>query len=369
MGRTIAERLAYNRRYASRLNPLLFNEQDELKPEIKDKILDIVEEFLKYMQVDIRVLDIRLLGSNAAYNYGEHSDLDIHIVTNLSEISDPEIIARLYFDSIKKNFKDSYDIKIKGIEVELYVEDINSSAVSNGIYSVMYDNWIKKPTPIPDPSSEDMDKAEELEDDIINSIKRAKTTDELQEIVDGIYLMRKDALSEYGETGIGNLVFKSLRNKGVLDKIKQVLRDKESKELSLENKEIRESAEKEDAIANCMAALYNRYGSLDGGGCGTVAYYVSEMLDGMIDYSFSGEIVDGALSHIMIKCNGHYYDATNPSGYANTRGRYIVDNLECVEQDINAIPAIIGNDKYGWISCFRSQREFIKIIRDSFHDY
>ena len=131
--RSIAERLAYNRRYSPQLNPLLF-EDGELKSQVRDKIVQIVDAFLEYAEVSINIADIRLVGSNASYNYNEYSDLDIHIVTDLSKIADPETIARLYFDSIKKNFKDSYDIKIKGIDVELYVEDINTSSVSNGIY-------------------------------------------------------------------------------------------------------------------------------------------------------------------------------------------------------------------------------------------
>lgn len=233
----IAERLAYNRRYSPKLNPLLFSD-GELKPEIRKKILQIVDAFLEYTQVSINIIDVRLVGSNASYNYNEYSDLDIHIVTDLSQISDPETIARLYFDSIKKNFKDSYDIKIKGIEVELYVEDINTTSITNGIYSVTQSRWIKEPVQSVDPTSEEIASAEQIEDNIFDSIERAESVEELQTILDNIYLMRKDSLSTVGETGAGNLAFKSLRNKGVLDKIKDVLRDAASKELSLESKKI-----------------------------------------------------------------------------------------------------------------------------------
>lgn len=236
---SIAEKLAYNRRSSKQLNPLLFD-NNTLKSEIREKILAIVNEFLEYADVNIKVLDIRLVGSNAAYNYGKYSDMDIHIVTDLSKISDPETIARLYFDSVKKNFKDSYDIKIKGIEVELYVEDINTSAMSNGIYSVMQDKWIKEPTPSVEPTEDEMVEAEQIEEDIIDTIENVKTVEDLQDILDKLYLMRKDALSSYGETGPGNLAFKSIRNKGILDDIKDVLRKSKAKELSLESKKISE---------------------------------------------------------------------------------------------------------------------------------
>lgn len=231
----IAERLAYNHRYAPKLNPILFEDGD-LKPEVRAKILEIVEAFLEYANVDIKVSDIRLVGSNASYNYNEHSDIDIHIVTDLSKVSDPETIARLYFDSIKKNFKDSYDIRIKGTEVEIYVEDINTTSVTNGIYSISQDKWIKEPEILPDPSDDAIEKAEQIEDDIISSIEKAKNVEELGDIIDNLYLIRKDSLSSQGESGPGNLAFKSLRNKGILDKVKDILRRAESKKLSLESK-------------------------------------------------------------------------------------------------------------------------------------
>lgn len=257
--RSIAERLAYNRRYSPQLNPLLF-EDGELKSQVRDKIVQIVDAFLEYAEVSINIADIRLVGSNASYNYNEYSDLDIHIVTDLSKIADPETIARLYFDSIKKNFKDSYDIKIKGIDVELYVEDINTSSVSNGIYSVSQNRWIKEPVVVEDPTDEEIAEAEKIEDEIINMIKSSNSTEELESIINNLYLLRKDSLTAYGETGPGNLAFKSLRNKGILDKVKDVIRDAESKELSLESKKIDEDLSPLKTLKGSVIKRSSKYG-------------------------------------------------------------------------------------------------------------
>lgn len=246
-------------RHSPKLNPLLF-QNNKLKPEIKDKVLEIVNAFLEYAEVSIRILDIRLVGSNAAYNYNEYSDLDIHIVTNLSEVSEPEKIARLYFDSVKSNFNKSYDIKIKGIDVELYVEDINSSSMSNGIYSVLTDTWIKEPVESITPTEEEVAEAGKIEDEILKSIENVKSVEELQNIVDKLYLMRKDSLSAHGETGAGNLAFKSLRNRGVLDKIRDILRDAKAKELSLESKKMEESTSPLKTLKGSIIKRSNKYG-------------------------------------------------------------------------------------------------------------
>jgi len=232
---TLYEKLSDYMKNSPKLNPALF-EGDKLKPEVQAKIFEIVHAFLEYAEVDIRIFDIRLVGSNAAYNYNQYSDLDVHIVTDLSEVSDPETIARLYFDSVKSNFNNSYDITIKGIDVELYVEDVNSSSMSNGIYSVTMDKWIKEPTPSAEPTEEEIADAERIENEILQSIENVGSIEELQDIVDKMYLMRKDSLSAHGETGAGNLAFKSLRSQGVLDKVKDVLKSAKAKELSLESK-------------------------------------------------------------------------------------------------------------------------------------
>ena len=239
--RSIVEKLAYNRKYSSQLNPLLF-EDEKLKPQIRERILQIVDAFLEYAEVSIKISDIRLIGSNASYNYNEHSDLDIHIVTDLSKIAEPETIARLYFDSVKKNFKDSYDIKIKGIDVEIYVEDINTTSVSNGIYSVSQDEWIKEPVIIEDPTDSAIEKAEQIEEEILDNLEDADSVEELEDIINNLYLLRKDALTAQGESGPGNLAFKSIRNKGILDKVKAIIRNAETKKLSLESKKIREAS-------------------------------------------------------------------------------------------------------------------------------
>ena len=75
------------------LNPLLFDENDELKPEIKEAIEKIVNQFVEDLKTDsvkIEVKDVILVGSNVSYNYTKDSDLDIHIIeySTLSNLFD-----------------------------------------------------------------------------------------------------------------------------------------------------------------------------------------------------------------------------------------------------------------------------------------
>lgn len=223
------------------LNSKLFNEFDELKPNIRDALLDVAYQFIEDIkedtEIDAPISDIILVGSNASYNYTEYSDIDIHIVTDLSKISrcDPELAGKL-MNSERYIFNQNYDIEIQDIEAEVYVEDINSNTISNGIYSIINNEWIKYPK-IED-SSIDYDIEEDpLYLDIIDDIKELLeysnlTSEDIENTIDNIYLMRKYSLAKEGEYGTGNLIFKQIRNIGLLDKLKDKLYELRSDELS-----------------------------------------------------------------------------------------------------------------------------------------
>ena len=62
------------------LNPKLFVD-DQLRPEVKKQLLIIAQDFLAALGVnDLNVEDITISGSNAAYSYTPHSDLDLHVL-------------------------------------------------------------------------------------------------------------------------------------------------------------------------------------------------------------------------------------------------------------------------------------------------
>lgn len=130
------------------LNPKLW-EGTELKQEVKEKINFIVNEFIKNLQEDdlsIQIDDILLVGSNCSYNYTKDSDLDIHILANSDALKDCDqnIVSKLY-SAYRTIFNKKFDIDFYGIPVEIFVETNESPRISNGVYSVMQEKWIKEP--------------------------------------------------------------------------------------------------------------------------------------------------------------------------------------------------------------------------------
>ena len=230
------QRLIEKMELHNELNPKLWD-GNKLRPEVEDKIEDIIDQFIIELQeneIPIKILDVRLVGSNASFNYTENSDLDIHIIANFEDTSCDVPVLNLLYNFFKKNFNDKYTISIHGVPIELYVEDVNSSAVSNGVYSIFGRKWIKFPEPIEVPDIDITDIFAPYEERY-NEIMEHKDVEAASSLIDDLYLLRKDSISTDGEYGEGNLVFKEFRNKGYLDNLKQLLVDETSKELSLES--------------------------------------------------------------------------------------------------------------------------------------
>ena len=141
----------------SELNPKLFDGL-LLKEEIRHQLLKIADTFVESIQEDnvpIHVLDYWLVGSNAQYNYSASSDIDVHVIVDTDSVAGTPYLLNLLYDYIKSNFNNKYDIMVKGHEVELYIEDVKSGAVTDGIYSLKQDKWIKEPSKV-EPKSIDI---------------------------------------------------------------------------------------------------------------------------------------------------------------------------------------------------------------------
>lgn len=216
-----------------KLNNKIWN-GTELRKEVRDKILEIVSYFTSELEIELPVLDIYLVGSNASYNYTDKSDLDVHIITNFNLLDSSEEILQAYYRIETSNFNKNYNVSIHGVDIELYIEDVESSAVSNGIYSIYKEDWIKFPEPI------DIDEFDTSKDviELSNGIRKAiasNSFDNVKNQLDKIYLMRKESIANEGEYGYGNQLFKDLRNLGLIDKLKEKYKEFKSEELTLEN--------------------------------------------------------------------------------------------------------------------------------------
>ena len=213
------------------LNPLLWQDQ-KLLPEVKQKLIDIARHFVNFVDIEFPVIDVVVTGGQTGKFYTKQSDLDLHIITDFNRIECDKEIEEL-FDTKKMLYKKRYDITIKGIEVELYVEDLSRPAVG-GSYSVLKNAWLKPSTePSNDIDTAAIDKQSKKLASIIQKTIAQQDLELLDKLKDNISQYRRSGLAKQGEYGVANLVFKTLRNSGHIEKLRTAIKDLESKRLSL----------------------------------------------------------------------------------------------------------------------------------------
>lgn len=223
----------------NKLNPL-FWKNNALNKQVRLKLLDIADEFIKDLQIkDLKIDDIILTGSLANYNWSKkYSDIDLHIVIDMNATGVNTEIVKPYFDSQSKIWNiDHKSMKILGYPIEIYVQDINEPHKSSGIYSLMKDKWIIKP------EKREMNKIE-INDELIkqkvsnyinlidkgekifnkiktDNVKLEKLLSKLDKLYNKIKNERKNSLSskDGNELSDGNIIFKAMRRSNYIEKL------------------------------------------------------------------------------------------------------------------------------------------------------
>ena len=214
------------------LNPELW-QNNNLKREVEYKLLQVAKAFIEFIDIpDLKLEDITISGSNCSYNYNDQSDIDLHLIVDSDQPCWEPLNA--LFMAKKSLFNDQHDIKIRGNAVEVYVQDAKQPHISNGIYSVIRDKWIKQPKKITD--TPDKTNALHKYEFLKHEIEQAIASDDPTAIVKTqarIKDMRKAGLAKNGEFGAENLAFKMLRNDGSLEDLYNAATVAQDKRLSL----------------------------------------------------------------------------------------------------------------------------------------
>jgi hypothetical protein len=221
-------------KFHDELNPVLWDQDQNLRPQVRQALLTIADDFSEFLGIDdIGLKDITISGSNAAYNYTDTSDIDLHLVVDLPEADSSEIYREL-FDAKKYQYNDQHNITIGGYDVELYVQNANKPHYSTGIYSVLNDQWLSIPKKIKTNINDDSVKSkfEDLENRIQTALE-SNNLEKIKNLFNKIKNMRSAGLAEHGEFGVENLVFKLLRAAGLIGQLKNKKDQLRDRELSL----------------------------------------------------------------------------------------------------------------------------------------
>ncbi len=214
------------------LNPKLFADQ-RLKPEIRQGLLKIAEHFQQFIGVELKIVDITVSGSNAAFSYTDYSDIDLHLVVQVP--NEPEYKELL--DAKKNVYNAKHDIKVKGIDVELYAQDVEQEHHSLGIYSVLKNTWVSRPEKVSvKVDSGDVKEKYKNYKERIEVVLQDNELDVAKAAWDDLKRMRKAGLEKNGEFSTENIVYKMLRNQGWIERLQDHITNLQDNELSIEQR-------------------------------------------------------------------------------------------------------------------------------------
>ena len=193
------------------------------------ELIEIAKDYATSIQLDLEIItDIILTGSLCGFNYSKYSDFDVHILIDYKNVNSDVDMVKRYLNYTKRLWNMEHNITIKGYDVELYCQDINEKHVSNGQYSLLRNEWIKKPSKEAHFMDEQLikEKAElimSIIDDIELSYEKGHKYKELEPQIKMISKKisdnRKAGLEKEGEHSVENLVFKLLRRNGYIKKL------------------------------------------------------------------------------------------------------------------------------------------------------
>ena len=217
-----------------------------MRDDIRKRLLEISDNFIESLGIDFFIHDIVLTGSLSNFNWSQYSDVDLHILIDFDEIDKNNkkdsialhSIVKEFFDAKKNVWNEKHKIKIKGYDVEVYVQDVNEEHISSGVYSILHNKWVIEPKKekanIDDRKI--LEKGEEYAkkiDKLVQLGSKKDVTPEIETLRKKIKEFRQSGLESGGEYSYENLTFKLLRRNGYIEKLLKLKTDITNKKLSI----------------------------------------------------------------------------------------------------------------------------------------
>lgn len=211
--------------YRDTLNPAFWSNM-EFDQKVRLDLLKIAKDFYKSSELNAPIKDVLLLGSNTNYNWTEFSDLDLHILIDFNDLNVGDYAEELT-KLIKSSWNEKHDIKLKGFNVEVYIQDINDINHSEAVFSLMKNKWIKEPIKHKNIKI-NKEYIKKKYKDITHRINRIvngdcgdseKCLEATTTLMNDIKRMRQSGLDKKGELSEENIVFKLLRNTDYIAKL------------------------------------------------------------------------------------------------------------------------------------------------------
>ena len=212
----------------------------KLLPDVREKLLQIAEDFIDSLELGIDIIDVTITGSLANYNWSKYSDVDLHIIVDFSDVDDNFDIVKGFFDAKRVYWNHAHEITIDQYEVEIYVEDDDEEHISTGVYSVTNDSWKIEPGPQEQVFEIDEPNVRKKAASLMTQIELAEK--QLEDDPKGAFQMsekirnmRSSGLkTSQGQYSIENVAFKVLRRTNYLQRLSDLKTKSYDKMMSME---------------------------------------------------------------------------------------------------------------------------------------
>lgn len=209
-----------------------------MRDDVRKRLIEISNDFIESFGVEFFIHDIVLTGSLSNFNWSQYSDVDLHVLIDFEETEYPIDLVKEFFDAKKNIWNEKHDIKIKGYDVEVYVQDVNEEHISSGVYSILNNKWLVEPKR-ETPNIDDrmiLQKGEYYAkqiDSLINKSHKIDVLPQIEVLRKKIKEFRQGGLDSGGEYSYENLAFKLLRRNGYIEKLIKLKNNVTDKKLSI----------------------------------------------------------------------------------------------------------------------------------------
>lgn len=226
-----------------------FWKNSKLSSKVRKNLLQLAQDFLAFVKIKkLKIVDIVLTGSLANYNYNEKSDVDVHIILDLTRFDKHENFIDEYLQSKKLLWNQDHNVMVHGFPVEVYPENKNKTDNTSGSYSILRDKWLRHPKE--NKTEYDETKLNEKYVNIISYVDKIERLSlssnfynykhiikKIDDFKDKLRDNRYTGLKSDGQNSLYNILYKKLRNEGILKKLGDIKKKVYDKSLSVENVE------------------------------------------------------------------------------------------------------------------------------------
>lgn len=221
--------------YNDTLCPALWDESLQLDPEVRVGLLKVAGDFYEKTGFKAPIIDIYLMGSIANYNWTPDSDADVHVIIDYNQLQMPPETVKEVVRTIASQWNAEHEVTVKGHKVELNFQNVKEQKPHvTGIYSLKFGQWVRQPVHQNVQINKMLVQAKykamrKYVEAVINSGDR-EAMKQAKKYIDAF---RQYGLDTAGELSVENVVFKALRAKGFLTKLKNSIVQVYDKETSV----------------------------------------------------------------------------------------------------------------------------------------